>query len=131
MPCVRFCVRIGVVEVGETVRTTTKTGPKPLFIDTEALNPADCKSAGYAFTGSNPVPTTTFLPKNIDVSESRSSVYTLRTQKTMKFPILVEFKGLRAKIYGKGTQGRYYRLVHLLPGHKREQRYFKLLKKSR
>ncbi len=23
---------------------------------------ADCKSAGYAFTGSNPVPTTTFHP---------------------------------------------------------------------
>jgi len=49
----------------------------------------------------------------------------------MRFPILVEFKGLRAKIYGKGTQGRYYRLVHLLPGHKREQRYFKLLKDAR
>jgi hypothetical protein len=55
---------------------------------------ADCKSAGFAFTGSNPVPTTTFSG---DFSKSTTS-RTNSAQKNAKFPVKIFYRGQTATI---------------------------------
>ncbi len=69
-------------------------------------NGADCKSAGYAFTGSNPVPPTIFPKEN---GSSRNRAY-FAHKNAMAFPHVVTYRGLTAKVYGKDARG-YYRVT--------------------